>query len=47
MSDHFSSGAMAMPWTVATNRRLLPDERNYLDRTHVYTSFPTSVEDLR
>jgi hypothetical protein len=26
-------------WTVATNQRLLPDGRVYLDRTHVYTSF--------
>lgn len=26
-------------WTVATNQRLLPDGRIYLDRTHVYTSF--------
>jgi hypothetical protein len=26
-------------WTVATNQRLLPDERIYLERTHVYTSF--------
>ncbi len=24
-------------WTVATNQRLLPDGRVYLDRTHVYT----------
>jgi hypothetical protein len=28
-------------WTVATNQRLLPDGRIYLDRTHVYTSFQT------
>jgi hypothetical protein len=28
-----------MRWTVATNQRLLPDGRVYLDRTHVYTSF--------
>ena len=28
-------------WTVATNQRLLPDGRVYLDRTHVYTSFQT------
>src|SRR5260370_1192433 len=26
-------------WTVATNQRLLPDGRIYLDRTHMYTSF--------
>jgi hypothetical protein len=26
-------------WTVATNQRLLPDGRIYLERTHVYTSF--------
>ena len=26
-------------WSVATNQRLLPDGRIYLDRTHVYTSF--------
>jgi len=26
-------------WSVATNQRLLPDGRVYLDRTHVYTSF--------
>jgi hypothetical protein len=26
-------------WTVATNQRLLPDERIYLERTHVFTSF--------
>ncbi len=26
-------------WTVATNQRLLPDGRIFLDRTHVYTSF--------
>jgi hypothetical protein len=26
-------------WTVATNQRLLPDGRIYLDRSHVYTSF--------
>jgi len=26
-------------WTVATNQRLLPDHRIFLDRTHVYTSF--------
>ena len=26
-------------WSVATNRRLLPDGRVFLDRTHVYTSF--------
>ncbi|MFM8305156.1 MAG: hypothetical protein ACKOA9_12820 [Actinomycetota bacterium] len=26
-------------WTVATNQRLLPDGRVFLDRTHVYTSF--------
>jgi hypothetical protein len=30
-----------MRWTVATNQRLLPDGRIYLDRTHVYTSFQT------
>jgi hypothetical protein len=28
-----------LKWTVATNQRLLPDGRIYLDRTHVYTSF--------
>jgi hypothetical protein len=26
-------------WTVASNQRLLPDGRIYLDRTHVFTSF--------
>lgn len=26
-------------WSVATNQRLLPDGRVFLDRTHVYTSF--------
>jgi len=26
-------------WTVATNQRLLPDHRIFLERTHVYTSF--------
>jgi hypothetical protein len=26
-------------WTVATNKRLLPDGRVYLDRTHVFTAF--------
>lgn len=26
-------------WSVATNQRLLPDGRVYLERTHVYTSF--------
>lgn len=30
-------------WTVATNKRLLPDERIYLERTHVYTSFQEYV----
>lgn len=30
-------------WTVATNKRLLPDGRIYLDRTHVYTSFQDYV----
>lgn len=30
-------------WTVATNQRLLPDGRIYLDRTHVYTSFQDYV----
>ncbi len=28
-------------WTVATNQRLLPDGRVYLERTHVFTSFQT------
>lgn len=28
-------------WSVATNQRLLPDGRIYLERTHVYTSFQT------
>ncbi|MBV8950088.1 MAG: hypothetical protein JOZ99_04380 [Actinobacteria bacterium] len=30
-------------WTVATNKRLLPDGRIYLERTHVYTSFQEYV----
>jgi hypothetical protein len=30
-------------WTVATNQRLLPDGRIYLERSHVYTSFQTYV----
>jgi hypothetical protein len=30
-------------WTVATNQRLLPDGRIYLDRTHVYTAFQEYV----
>jgi hypothetical protein len=30
-------------WTVATNQRLLPDGRIYLERTHVYTSFQDYV----
>jgi hypothetical protein len=30
-----------MAWTVATNHRLRADDRVYLDRTHVYTSFQT------
>jgi hypothetical protein len=28
-----------MDWTVATNRRLLPDGRVFQERTHVFTSF--------
>jgi hypothetical protein len=30
-----------MRWTVATNQRLLPDGRIFLERSHVYTSFQT------
>jgi hypothetical protein len=30
-------------WTVASNQRLLPDGRIYLERTHVYTSFQDYV----
>jgi hypothetical protein len=30
-------------WSVATNQRLLPDGRIYLERTHVYTSFQEYV----
>jgi len=30
-------------WTVATNKRLLPDGRIYLERAHVYTSFQEYV----
>lgn len=34
-------------WTVATNQRLGPDGRVYMDRTHVYTAFQEYVGAVR